>query len=263
MSSQYEALRHGSLFSGIGGFDLAAQWCGWKNVFHCEINEFCNYVLNYYWPKAVAIKNIIGYEWKKWKGKVDVLSGGWPCQKYSVAGRRTGNEPLKDAMLTAIRGVRPTWCVLENVYGFITKKFAPEHYLLCQQLEGLDYDVQTFDIDAASCGVPTVERHIWIVATSRSQRLERNYKEKVPNISVSKKQFPGSHPGMFDRWTLPESRVCNLGEGISDELDTKAFSKKKWHQQSLLAIGNAIVPQVALQLFRNIQQTMFKRNAWL
>jgi hypothetical protein len=58
-------LRHGSLFSGIGGFDIAAEWCGWKNVFHCEINEFCNHILNYYWPKAASIKNIVNYEWEK------------------------------------------------------------------------------------------------------------------------------------------------------------------------------------------------------
>jgi len=253
-----KSITHGSLFSGIGGFDLAAEWLGWKNVFHCEINEFCNTVLTYYWPKASSVKNIIGYGWKKWKGKIDVLSGGWPCQKYSVAGKRTGNEPLKDEMLEAIRVIKPSWCVLENVYGFITKKFAGEHRLLCEQLEAMGYDVQTLDIDAASCGIPTVERHIWIVASASGERQRRNIKIPVPDISRTKEPFQRGNKGKFRRWRLPKSRVGKLGEGVPNGLDTAAISKRKWHAQSLQAYGNAIVPQVAWYIFRAIQQAMYQ-----
>src|SRR5690606_28001322 len=85
-------LRHGSLFSGIGGFDLAAEWCGWKNVFHCESNAFCNRVLRHHWPLAEPINNIAGYDWSKWYKKVDVLTGGFPCQPFSVAGKRRGTK---------------------------------------------------------------------------------------------------------------------------------------------------------------------------
>lgn len=251
-------LRHGSLFSGIGGFDLAATWMGWRNVFHCEINEFCSRVLQYYWPKAKEINNIIGYEWEKWKGKVDVLSGGWPCQKYSVAGKRTGNEPLKDEMLKAIRIIRPAWCVLENVYGFITKKFAGEHRLLCEQLEAMGYDVQTLDLDAASCGIPTVERHIWVIAAPGGIRQRRNGKEQVPDFAFPAEPFQRGYPGGFDRWGLPESRVCQLGQGIPDGLDIETISERKWHGESLQAFGNAIVPQVAYYIFRAIQESINK-----
>lgn len=256
MGDQIEEVQHGSLFSGIGGFDLAADWCGWNNAFHCEVSEFCNQVLGYYWPEAVSIKNIIGYDWRKWEGKIDVLSGGWPCQKYSVAGKRTGNEPLKDELLKAIQLIKPTWCVLENVYGFITKKFAGEHSFLCEQLESVGYDVQTFDIDAASCGIPTVERHAWIVATPGSERQKWDFKKKVPDITRTAESFQRGHQGTFDRWSLPEDRVCQLGERISDGLDIASISKKKWHAESLQGFGNAIVPQVAYNIFRNIDDVM-------
>ncbi|MBK1439867.1 DNA cytosine methyltransferase [Parapedobacter sp. ISTM3] len=249
-------VRHGSLFSGIGGFDLAAEWCGWENVFHCENDGFCNSILNYYWPETVCIENIIGYDWEKWRTKVDVLSGGWPCQRYSVAGKRTGNEPLKDQLLEAIRNIRPAWCVLENVYGFISKPFAHEHRLLCEQLEGMGYEVQTFDIDAASCGLPTVERHVWIVATSCGKRLTWNGEEAVPDLSGTSEPFQRGYQGAFDRWELPESRVCELGEGVPDELDITSIPKKRWHSQSLHAYGNAIPPQVAYFIFREIQSVM-------
>jgi DNA (cytosine-5)-methyltransferase 1 len=255
---QLKAIQHGSLFSGIGGFDLAAAWCGWNNAFHCEISEFCNKVLGYYWPEAVSVKNIIGYDWSRWKGKIDVLSGGWPCQKYSVAGKRTGNEPLKDELLKAIRLIKPAWCVLENVYGFITKKFAGEHSFLCEQLETMGYDVQTFDIDAASCGIPTVERHTWIVAASGCERQKRDFKKEVSDIAGTAESFQRGHQGAFDRWSLPGDRVCELGEGLPDGLDIAAISGRKWHRESLLAFGNAIVPQVAYKLFRSIDQVITK-----
>lgn len=256
MDKHLKLIQHGSLFSGIGGFDIAADWCGWNNSFHCEVSEFCNKVLGYYWPKAISIKNIIGYDWGKWKGKIEVLSGGWPCQKYSVAGKRTGNEPLKEEMLKAIRLIKPAWCVLENVYGFITKKFAGEHSFLCEQLEAMGYDVQTFDIDAASCGIPTMERHTWIVATSGGERQKRDFKNKISDIARTAESFQRGHQGKIDRWNLSESRVCKLGEGIPYELDTTAISGRKWHVESLQAFGNAIVPQVAYKIFRSIDQTI-------
>lgn len=258
MGKQGLVLRHGSLFSGIGGFDLAASWCGWDNVFHCEINEFCNRVLGHYWSKAESIKNIIGYDWKKWKGKVDVLSGGWPCQKYSVAGSRAGAEPLKDEMLRAIRHIMPAWCVLENVYGFISKKFAGEHRVLCKQLEELGYDVQTIDLDAAGCGIPTVERHIWIIASANSQRQKGRFKMPLPDLTGAKEPFQRGHQGKFRRWRLSSSRVCKLGEGVSARLDTTSISRTKWHGETIQAFGNAIVPQMAYHIFRTIHQTIYK-----
>ncbi len=116
-------LKHGSLFSGIGGFDLAAEWMGWENKFHCEWNEFGQRVLNYYWPEAELFKDITKSDFTKYYGTIDVISGGFPCQPYSTAGKRLGKEDerhLWPEMLRAIREVSPRYVVGENVRGVLS-----------------------------------------------------------------------------------------------------------------------------------------------
>ena len=83
-------MRHASLFSGIGGPDLAADFMGWENVFHCELNEFCRRVLSYYWPNAKSYGDIKRTDFTIWRGTIDILTGGFPCQPYSVSGERHG-----------------------------------------------------------------------------------------------------------------------------------------------------------------------------
>ena len=73
-----ESMKHGSLFSGIGGFDLAAQWMGWENAFHCEWNEFGQKILSYYWPNAESFTDITKTDFRKYANKIDVLTGGFP-----------------------------------------------------------------------------------------------------------------------------------------------------------------------------------------
>ena len=69
---------HGSLFSGIGGFDLAAEWMGWENVFHCEKNPFGRQVLNHYWPNSISYNDIKETDFTRHRGLIDVISGGFP-----------------------------------------------------------------------------------------------------------------------------------------------------------------------------------------
>ena len=116
-------LTHGSLFSGIGGFDLAAEWMGWTNVFHCEINEFCTRILNHHFPNAEHYADITKTDFTPWRGRIDVLSGGFPCQPFSLAGQRKGADDdryLWPQMLRAIREIQPSWVVGENVAGILT-----------------------------------------------------------------------------------------------------------------------------------------------
>ncbi|MDD3744410.1 MAG: DNA (cytosine-5-)-methyltransferase, partial [Lentimicrobiaceae bacterium] len=115
-------MKHGSLFSGIGGFDLAAEWAGWTNVFHCEIEEFPKKILKYYWPDAISYGDITKTDFTIHRGQVDVLTGGFPCQPFSLAGKRKGTEDhrnLWSEMLRAIREIQPVWVVGENVPGLI------------------------------------------------------------------------------------------------------------------------------------------------
>lgn len=244
-------MKHGSLFSGIGGFDLAAEWMGWQNIFHCECNEFGQKILKHYWPNAISYGDITTTDFNVHRGQIDILTGGFPCQKYSIAGARIGEEPLKEEFVRVIREVQAPWLLIENVYNFISEQFAEEHNSLCQQLENMGYQCQTFDIDAASCGIPTVERHIWIVATSDGFRQKRGQQEKIQNKPLLQGKFQGSNKREGNRWQLPSSRVCELGKGFPFELDAIAVSK--WHGESVQAIGNAIVPQVAYEIFKAIE----------
>lgn len=85
-------IRHASLFSGIGAPELAALWLGWQNVFHCEINEFCNTILSYWFPNSINYENIKTTDFSKWQGQIDILTGGFPCQPFSSAGQRLGAD---------------------------------------------------------------------------------------------------------------------------------------------------------------------------
>jgi len=245
-------MRHASLFSGIGGFDLTARWMGWINVFHCEQNPFCQTVLKHHFPEAEGHGDITKTDFTKYANTIDILTGGWPCQKYSIAGAKSGNEPLKEDLIRAVREIKPRYCVLENVGNFIGKQFAHEHSELCKRLEDMGYTVQTFDIDAASCGLPTMERHIWIVAQAHSVGQKGSVKKAVQDKSALPRELSGGYTGDTGRWVLPESRVCDLGKGIPDGLAGISFSK--WHGEAIQAIGNAIPPQVAFQIFKAIQE---------
>lgn len=237
-------MKHGSLFSGVGGFDLAAQWMGWENVFHCEILDFQQKVLKKRFPGAQSHQDIYKLDGTIYRGLIDIISAGFPCQKYSVAGKRMGDEPLKNEMLRIFRESKPTWGVIENVYGFITPKFAEEHNNLCIEMEDMGYQVQTFDIDAASVGLSTVERHVWIVAKNNSVRHERVCNIQDPNKSQLR-SVQSNYQREYDRWHTPESRVLRVGKGISRRMDRLRVG----------ALGNAIPPQVAFEIFKAIEAT--------
>ena len=116
-------MNHASLFSGIGGAEVAASMMGWQNLFHCEIQEFPRKVLDYWFPNSISYEDITKTDFHQWHGKVDVLTGGFPCQPFSLAGRRKGaddNRYLWPQMLRAIRQIHPTWVVGENVAGIKT-----------------------------------------------------------------------------------------------------------------------------------------------
>ena len=160
-------MTHGSLFSGIGGFDLAAEWMGWENAFHCEWNEFGQRVLKHYWPKAVSYGDITKTDFSRWYGTVDVISGGFPCQPYSTAGKRLGKEDerhLWPEMLRAIREVSPRWVVGENVRGLVNWNDGLVFDEVQADLEAEGYEVQPFLIPACAVNAPHRRDRIWFCA---------------------------------------------------------------------------------------------------
>jgi DNA-cytosine methyltransferase len=164
-------MKHGSLFSGIGGFDYAAQLMGWENVFHCEWNEFGQRVLNYYWPKAISYNDITKTDFTIHRGTIDVLTGGFPCQPYSQAGKRLGKEDerhLWPEMLRAIREIQPTWIVGENVFGLINWNGGLVFDEIQTDLETQGYEVQAYVLPACGVNAPHRRDRIWFVAYSPS-----------------------------------------------------------------------------------------------
>ena len=188
---------HGSLFSGIGGFDLAAEWMGWKNAFHCEYNPFCQHILKHYWPYAESYTDIRKTDFTVWRNRIDILTGGFPCQPYSTAGKRKGKDDerhLWPEMLRAIRESRPRWVVGENVRGLVSWSRGLVFEEVQAELEAEGYEVQPFILPAASVGAPHERYRTWFVAYSgnavHQEILEdkRPGKEKVRSKSSNQRQ---------------------------------------------------------------------------
>jgi DNA (cytosine-5)-methyltransferase 1 len=160
-------MNHASLFSGIGGFDLAAEWMGWTNRFNCEIDPFCKQVLKHYWPDATQYDNIKTTDFTAWRGRIDILTGGFPCQPYSAAGKRLGKEDerhLFPEMLRAIREIRPRWIVGENVLGLVNWSGGLVFEEVHTDLEAEGYEVQAYVLPACGVGAPHQRYRIWFVA---------------------------------------------------------------------------------------------------
>ena len=194
-------MTHASLFSGIGGPEVAAAMLGWSNAFHCEINPFGRAVLDYWFPESKSYEDITKTDFTPWRGKVDILTGGFPCQPFSYAGQRKGREDeryLWPEMLRAIDEIRPTWVVGENVAGITTmveggvlSKVGSEATLfgegdtlyeyelrqrytierICSDLEFIGYSVQPMLIPAAAVGAPHRRDRIFIIAHDAENTL--------------------------------------------------------------------------------------------
>jgi len=200
-----DSLKHGSLFSGIGGFDLAAEWMGWENVFHCEMNEFGRKVLNYYWPKAISYEDITKTDFSIHRGTIDILTGGFPCQPYSVAGKRKGKEDerhLWPEMLRAIREIEPSYVVGENVYGLVNWNDGLVFHEVQADLENAGYEIQPYILPAASVNAPHKRDRVWFVAKytkckpnggNRSEESKRNGVDLEGNKLVQGRREQGSN----------------------------------------------------------------------
>jgi DNA (cytosine-5)-methyltransferase 1 len=170
-------LRHGSLFSGIGGFDLAAEWMGWENIFHCEWNPFGQKVLKHYWPNSISYNDITKTDFTIHRGAIDILTGGFPCQPYSSAGKRLGKEDerhLWPEMLRAIREIQPRWIVGENVLGLVNWNGGMVFEEVQADLEAEGYEVQPYVLPAAAVGAPHRRDRVWFVAHAISSSKRAN-----------------------------------------------------------------------------------------
>jgi len=247
---------HASLFSGIGGPEVAAAMLGWENAFHCEINPFGRAVLEYWFPESMSYEDITKTDFRCWRGKIDVLTGGFPCQPFSYAGKRGGREDeryLWPQMLRAIGEIRPAWVVGENVAGITTmveggvctdlggsptlfgegndiheyalrQSFTIER--ICRDLERLGYSVQPVLIPAAAVGAPHRRDRVFIIAhddsnPERKRLLQREHSQRT-------RCWEGVSP-----WSCEGDG----GEGTSADTDRDRRSEIYEHLESELADG--------------------------
>lgn len=192
-------MNHASVFSGIGGPEIAAAMLGWNNVFHCEINDFGRKILEYWFPESESYEDIKKTDFTKWRGHVDVLTGGFPCQPFSYAGKRGGandDRYLWPVFKRVISEVRPAWVVGENVAGITTMVEPGEVSQMdnqaalfdesdtvhryqykqpftlkrvCKDLEDLGYTVQPVVVPACAVGAPHRRDRVFIIANANER----------------------------------------------------------------------------------------------
>ncbi len=166
-------MNHLDLFSGIGGFSIGLEKVGFNTIAFCEKEDYCRMLLQKHW-KGVKIYNDIkeckGKEIKETYGRVDILTGGFPCQPYSVAGKQKGTADdryLWPEMFRVIKEVQPTFVIAENVRGIINIQDGMVFETVCADLESEGFEIQTFIIPAAGVGAPHKRERVWIVGYSK------------------------------------------------------------------------------------------------
>ena len=229
-------MRHGSLFSGIGGFDLASEWMGWENVFHCEWNEFGQKVLKYYWPKAITYNDITKTDFSIHRGTIDILTGGFPCQPYSSAGKRLGKEDsrhLWPEMLRTIREIQPTYVVGENVRGLTNWNGGLVFDEVQADLEAEGYEVTPFLLPACAVNAPHRRDRIWFVAysSSASKRAKELRQVRPENGEVSREGaqtvYDASRPDGSEGITTDSNSIGQEWEWEQGSVDKKRKRRKK------------------------------------
>jgi len=277
-------LTHLDLFSGIGGFALAAKWNGYRTVAFCDNEPYAQAVLKKHWPDVPCHKDIREIRGDLYAG-VTLLTGGFPCQPFSVAGKQRGKTDdryLWPEMLRVIREARPVWIIGENVAGIVNMALDQVHI----DLEAEGYEVESLIIPACGVDAPHRRDRVWIMAHAKGGKRGRlqdkgsakgsqdcdqlsritsglSGKSCASNVAdpVSQRRCGGNTEGKYAEdagkssshpwhntagvatW-LPEPNVGRVVNGLPNRVDR------------IKGLGNAIVPQVAAEIIRNINLVM-------
>ena len=267
------------LFSGIGGFSLGLEYTGkFKTIGFCEKDKFCQKVLQKHWPDTPIYEDI-----KKLDGtkiKADVITGGFPCQSISIAGKQKGkndNRFLFPEMLRVIKETQARWIIGENVQNLLNISNGEILQGIHNDLEAIGYEVQTFSISASSQGAWHKRQRIWIIANTNTRLSFRENKEiqtrgitsnnGSTNVANSNNirtqvQTKGKHTSfkMFGSqskksWWKTFSKFYRIPDGLQYGLDKDRTNRIK-------ALGNAIVPQIATEIGKAIIKAEEEVNGW-
>jgi len=259
-------MTHGSLYSGIGGWLLAARWAGIENIFTVEIDEFCNKVLKKHF-EIEQYRDIKEFDGTKYRGTIDILSTSDPCQPFSFAGRRGGKTDdryLWPQTIRAIRKIKPSYVVFENVPGFISLGFET----VASDLETEGYTVESFIIPACAVGAWHRRDRLWVIAYNDSKRSNWESRKEIQQREFSYGIF-----GLYDKdvSNTTEQRLARedkpkrsirpyeRNSGLNwrywetePKLD-RVVSRISGRVDRLKSLGNSIVPQIAYIIFEAIK----------
>lgn len=249
-----------SLFSGIGGIDLASEWAGIKTVAFCEYADFPRKVLEKHWPRIPIFKDVRELNKKLLENEgiinesktIDIVHGGFPCQPYSVAGKKKGKEDDRDLwpeMFRIIKEIKPNWVVGENVAHFARTELDRT----LSDLESIGYDTRAFILPALSVGAKHRRDRIFIVANSNNKRwggLDKSFEigrdqlfEESISLEARKRVWDIQDNILSSGKRIlsePGGRLQRNDDGLSEGMDR------------LKAIGNAVMPQQIYPIFKAI-----------
>lgn len=253
-----------SLFTGIGGFDQASDQLGWTNLFNCEIDLWCRLYLRQQFPQTKNYGNIHQLDAMPYRGCVDVLSGGFPCQPFSISGKKGGAyDPryLFPAMHRVVNEVQSTWVIAENVRNILTSEIASE---VVARMEDSGYEVWPFVLPASSVGAWHERYRTFFLCYSEKFGLYRH--ERRQREIHEKRQSPAIvHPNGFghqrgpaqesrpqlghtdyphawqEEWPTVATRLCRMAYGVPDR------------KHRIKALGNAVVVPLIVEIFKGIQ----------
>ena len=245
-------LTHLSLFSGIGGLDLAAEWAGFTTVGQCEFADYPTKVLEKHWPDVPRWRDVRTLTKESFYERtglrtVDVLSGGFPCQPFSVAGKQKGKEDdryLWPEMLRVIRELRPRCVVGENVSGLIRIALAE----VLSELQNIGYEARAYSSAARDVGGLHKGERIFIVAAANDGGAAVRRDAQFPPDGSAERRGDNhgggaEKPDLWKRWEV-EPRPYGVAHGIPNRVDR------------LKCLGNAVVPQQAYPIFRALGETI-------
>ena len=264
-------MRIGSLFSGIGGFDLAAEWYGWETAWYSEIDPYARQVMALRFPGVPNhgdITKIRGADVEP----VDLLCGGFPCQDISTAGKGVGLHGSRSRLwfefARLIGEIRPKWVVAENVPALRGRGLTR----VLQDLDALGYDAEWHCIPASAVGAPHQRDRIWIVAYPNGERLEGRNREvlserpgELPVGEGGSLAYPrcGLWPSI---WAEPEPnqplsqlhhqrcREKNGWQWLSEPNVGRVATGVPSRVDRLRCLGNALVPEIPYRIFRAIDE---------
>ena len=249
---------HLDLFSGVGGFSLAAQWAGFETIAFCEKNEFCRKILFKNWPDIIIYDDI---KTMNFTASVNLITGGFPCQPFSVAGKRKGKKDeryLWPEMYRIIRESKPNWVIAENPTGIVGMELDN----ILDDLENENYETQSFIIPACAANAPHRRDRLWIIANRLRERCNKRgnnwqdgsiSKNIQWNMAALQQEWAQFKPKSWEvnqarKWFEFNARVSRVNDGIPNRL------------HRIKSLGNAIVPQCVYPIIKTIAMIEGERH---